>query len=184
MKKIIVTQLIFFLLTTIAFAQQPVDNLAVSVCETTSDTDTLPCKSSGVQVSTVVGINSKDKFMENIQSQRVAFITQKMELTPDEAQIFFPIYSQLTEKKRLLSKEKKQLTAKINTEALSKLSDNEADKMLEQLLDIERRQAELEREYAKKLKAAIPSKKLLLLHKSEAEFTRILLLDIKKGKKE
>ena len=40
------------------------------------------------------GIAQKDNVRERIKSQRIAFITQKLALTPDEAQKFWPVHAQ------------------------------------------------------------------------------------------
>jgi hypothetical protein len=39
----------------------------------------------------------KDKIRERIKAQRIAFITQRLALTPDEAQKFWPVYNQFSD---------------------------------------------------------------------------------------
>src|SRR4051812_21621428 len=67
---------------------------------------------------------------EDIEAQKVAFITQKLNLTPEEAQKFWPVYNQYQDKIQELRKKRRQegKTAKENFDALS-------DKELEQLID-------------------------------------------------
>jgi hypothetical protein len=43
-------------------------------------------------VGSLSGVNAQNE--EKIQSLKIAFITQKLQLTPDEAQKFWPIYNQ------------------------------------------------------------------------------------------
>ena len=47
-----------------------------------------------VMIGTLSQIKAQEPNGEKIQSLKIAFITQKLQLTPDEAQKFWPIYNQ------------------------------------------------------------------------------------------
>ena len=59
----------------------------------------------------VLAVNAqpKDKIRERIKAQRVAFITDRLSLTPDEAQKFWPIYNQFTDEFEGVKKEMNRL---------------------------------------------------------------------------
>lgn len=53
-------------------------------------------------VGSLSGIKVQAQDKEKIQSLKIAFITQKLQLTPDEAQKFWPIYNQYDQEIRAL----------------------------------------------------------------------------------
>lgn len=53
-------------------------------------------------VGNLSGIKVQAQDKEKIQSLKIAFITQKLQLTPDEAQKFWPIYNQYDQEIRAL----------------------------------------------------------------------------------
>ena len=48
--------------------------------------------------------NTVQKSLEEIQSKRIAFITERVNFTPEEAQAFWPLYNELRLKKAELNK--------------------------------------------------------------------------------
>jgi hypothetical protein len=59
------------------------------------------------------GINAQQtnkQFVNKIQTQRIAFFSQRMEITPSEAQKFWPVYNEYSLKKNTLAAEKNKLT--------------------------------------------------------------------------
>ena len=119
---------------------------------------------------------SNDK-KEKIESFKVAFITQKLNLTTKEAQQFWPIYNEYLDKIETLKNARKKELRSSNINI-----DNFSDKELEAMLDNEflskEKEVELSKEYFNKFKTAIPVKKVILLYKAEDEFKRELLRQI------
>lgn len=114
---------------------------------------------------------------ERIKSLRIAFITEKLELTPEESKSFWPVYNELTEKMKEVRNQK------FKTPADSELTDVEAEKMLNKILDAEQEKIDLRRAYFKKMSAFLPAKKLLALHNAENQFKRQLLNRVGKRRK-
>ena len=51
----------------------------------------------------LAGAENKCEWKEKMMSERVAFLTMEMNLTPEEAQVFWPIYNQIhTEKDKAM----------------------------------------------------------------------------------
>ncbi len=111
---------------------------------------------------------------EKIKSLKIAFITEKLDLSSDEAQKFWPIYNEHeASKKDIRQKERSQIRSKIR--ASENLSEEEASDLLEAQIAIENEKSNLSMNYFKKLRAVIPAKKILLLVRSEEEFKRQLI---------
>jgi hypothetical protein len=125
----------------------------------------------------VAALSQNNDKKEKIESFKVAFITQKLNLTAKEAQLFWPVYNEYLDKiETLKNARKKELrSANINIDTYS-------DKDLELMLDNEflskEKEVELGKEYFNKFKSVIPVKKVILLYKAEDEFKRELLRQI------
>ncbi|MDG4716629.1 sensor of ECF-type sigma factor [Winogradskyella marincola] len=120
-----------------------------------------------------------EKIKERIKAQKVAFITDKLELTSEEAQKFWPIYNEIEVKKEELRKES---VLKRKEKKPEDLTEEEAKILLNEMLDIEDQKHELNRELVSKLEEVISSKKIIALMRAEREFDRKLLDRLKEFK--
>ncbi len=115
---------------------------------------------------------------ERINAQRVAFITEKLQLTPEEAQRFWPVYNEYRKKRMKLEEEKARLVRSYSSSGGS-LTDEEAEKLGDRYVALEKQQADLLVEYHQKFKKVLPPKKVLMLYKAEKQFTAYLLRQIR-----
>ncbi len=105
---------------------------------------------------------------ERIETQRIAFITQRIDLKPEEAQQFWPIFNEFTAKM-------KQIRQSTKWESLEDASDAEAEKMILAEFDKESRELELTKEYFQKFKKVLSVKKIAKLYRAERDFKAELL---------
>ncbi|NAS11668.1 hypothetical protein [Poritiphilus flavus] len=111
---------------------------------------------------------------ERIKTLKVAFITERLGLTSQEAQVFWPLYNEHEEKKAALNqKERREIRSKLVD--FEGLSENEANKLLSQLIALEQEKHRLNVEYLRKISEAVSPKKTFLLIKAEEDFNRRLL---------
>ncbi len=110
----------------------------------------------------------KQESKERIEAQRVAFITQKLSLSPDEAAKFWPVYN---ENKTAI----KNLRDDIERPDLMSVSDDEATTIIERHFQMEQKKLELKRTLFTRLRTVISPRKILMLHAAEREFNRELL---------
>lgn len=98
---------------------------------------------------------------DRIEALRIAFISQRLNLTPEEAQKFWPVYNQYTTDMKKLRENfgvgpgKPQLTA-------------------EQSLDFEQKKLDLKKKYKTQFEAAIGKDKVNTLYSLEEEFRQQL----------
>lgn len=117
------------------------------------------------------------KHKEQIKAQKVAFLTQKLDLSVNEAQQFWPLYNEYEKKREeLLNQEKDILKKMDNPETLS---DKELTELADNYITIEQNQAKLAFDYHNKFKKVLPPKKLLILYNSEKLFKRELLRQLR-----
>ena len=97
---------------------------------------------------------------EEFQSRQKEYITQKAQLTPEEAEAFFPLFFELQNKKFTLERE-----------ARKSIRRNKGEKMSDVKIEI----ARLEKEYCTKYLKVIPACKLVGVQHAETSFQRDLM---------
>jgi len=118
---------------------------------------------------------------EKLEAMKIAFITEKLSLTTKEAQSFWPIYNEYSQKIEKLRKTKRSDLGelKINIE---NSSDKEIEALLSDVFDAKTKEIELQKEYYSKYTKVLPIKKVALLYQSEHQFKKELLKRIKDKK--
>ncbi|MEW6469256.1 MAG: sensor of ECF-type sigma factor [Bacteroidota bacterium] len=116
----------------------------------------------------------KQKTKEEIEALRVAYITKKLSLTTAEAQAFWPLYNEYTQKREDLRKEHK-LKMKKYKESVDEMTDADAQAYIEAEMAYRQKDLDLQKDFYKKLKAVLPAKKIVLLAKAEEDFKKLIL---------
>ncbi|MFQ3213635.1 MAG: hypothetical protein ACJAT1_000767 [Marivirga sp.] len=111
-----------------------------------------------------------------IESARIALINNRLDLTPDQAEKFWPIYREYSKKREGLKTEYRQARQRFKEEGMT---EGESKKLLEVGLSLKEREVALEREYAQKLTTVISNKQLLALKKAEDDFRQMLIERLK-----
>ena len=119
---------------------------------------------------------------EQIRAQKVAFITQKVDLTPEEAAAFWPIYNEY-DKKRLAMQASYKDSFKIEKLDIDQLTEEEATKIADNNIILGQKMLDLRKEYYIRYKSVLPIKKILKLQQAEKEFQRVLLQQIRQQNK-
>lgn len=115
---------------------------------------------------------------EHVEAAKVAYLTDKMGLTPEQAQKFWPIYNEHEAKRRELVK-----GYRIDfRQDVDQLTDQQVQARVDKIFDMKAEELALDREYAQKYQQVITVKQLVKLYRGEREFTKMLLrrLDDKK----
>ena len=117
---------------------------------------------------------SKEEFREKQQT----FITQRAELTPEEARKFFPLFYELQDKKKLLNDSVRWNIRQIKR--MKAVPAAQYEKALDQMYDTRIRAAQMDKEYYLKFKSVLPAQKIYKVQRAEMCFKR----DIVKEKME
>jgi hypothetical protein len=112
--------------------------------------------------------------MEQIHSERIAFFTDKMSLTPDEARLFWPVYNELSTKREKIFDERRKLGENFRTNRES-LSEKEIEALSDKFIELQLQEAKLSEEYHRKFKAVLPAEKVMVFYQAENEFRNYLL---------
>lgn len=118
---------------------------------------------------------------DKIKSLKIAFITERLNLTPKEAQSFWPIYNEHQSKRESLFREERfEIGSEIKN--LDALSDTKADELLGRMQRLEEEKFKLEKSYIEKISKTISAKKTILLMRSEEDFKRQLIKQYRQKK--
>jgi hypothetical protein len=116
---------------------------------------------------------------DRIKAHKIAFISSELELTPKEAEKFWPVYNECEAKVDKVRKERRGYLKKLK--GLEELSDEDAFNLMEKVFDTESSESALRKEYLGKFAAVIGKKKAAKVFIAEEKFKRELLKKIKKG---
>jgi hypothetical protein len=112
---------------------------------------------------------------EKFNKEREAYYNEKLELTDQEINAFWPIYNDFYNRKMKLAEDERNTFMYAHNNA-NNLSDEEINNNLQKIRDLKEQQIRLENEYYQdKFSEVLPPKKVLRLYKVEWDFRRHLL---------
>lgn len=126
------------------------------------------------------GKNSGAKH-EKMEAQKIAFITQEVNFTPEEAKVFWPIYNECEAKRQEMRKAFKN-SDNLSKDEIAKLTEKEATQVLDNQLIEAQKLVDVRKEYHTKFKSVLPAVKVLKLYDAEREFQKMLIDKIRQHK--
>jgi hypothetical protein len=114
---------------------------------------------------------------EQMQARKVGYFTAQLELTPEEAELFWPIYNEYWKKRNDLFNERNNLIRKAKHD---KMDDKKALQMAQRMVGNLQDDANLAREYNEKFAKVLPPQKLLKYYVAEESFRTELLNVLRK----
>ncbi|MFH1001468.1 MAG: hypothetical protein V1783_11600 [Bacteroidota bacterium] len=118
---------------------------------------------------------------ERYRSQKIAFITDKMQLSPSEAELFWPLYREMEEAKDKLAQEMRDFRSTFPKDEVE-YTEEQASEFLNFMNKHSASMSKLILDYQKKFLKVISAKKLLLLHSAETGFRRHLLEEFRNNR--
>lgn len=117
------------------------------------------------------------KVKERIQAARVAYITDQLGLTPEEAEKFWPIYREFSEKRQNLQKQYREM--KRNPDPNKTTEENEKE-LVDVGFKLKQQELDLEKDYSGRLLKVISAQKLRSLPEAEKRFRQMILEQIQR----
>lgn len=119
-------------------------------------------------------------WQERMMSEKIAFFTSELDLTPEEAQAFWPLYNKISKEK--MESQKAMMTSYHTLlKALETGSDKEIDKLLDAYLEAKQAHNESAKDEATKYRKVLPGKKVAKLYVAEEKFRRQHIRNMKGG---
>jgi len=117
-----------------------------------------------------------------IEAFRISYLTQKMDLSEDEAKVFWPIFNEFQKEQTALNKERNQnMISFRKIPEIDNLSDTEVQTLIVNELNFKQRNLAIEKKYYYKLKSNLPIKVIGKYYRAQETFKRELLSRYKKG---
>ncbi len=133
--------------------------------------------------TTFIFSQEMDEKIERVKALRVAYISDRLDLTPEEAQKFWPLFNQFDDKQSDLNREKRKLMFKLRPENAANLSEKESAQLIAEDERLETEIQNNKRQLARNLQGVIPNQKILILRQIEIEFKQKLLKQIKERRR-
>lgn len=115
---------------------------------------------------------------DDITSYKIAFITERLDLSSQEAQVFWPIYNKHNKRYEDLKKDSWE-PIKEGLNNIDKLSEEEAEQLLDDYRLYKEKRLEYREDYIQDLLTVISPKKIMQLKKADYDFNRELLKQYK-----
>jgi len=119
--------------------------------------------------------------MEKLQAQKIAFFTEKLQLSPAEAEKFWPVYNDYINRKNKLDEESKGLMRYIARNS-DNMSENEINESMEKYLRLQEQLYQLFAEYHKKYQQILTPAKVMKIYIAENQFKVVLLNQIRENR--
>lgn len=123
---------------------------------------------------TVSAQNNPEK-VQRIEALKAAFITKKLDLKPEEAKNFWPVYNNYQDEMTTLVKQKR----KNRTEGKDK-----PQEALNADVEYESKIVDVKKRYQKEFSKVLPAQKVLDLYNAEREFREELIRELRERHKE
>ena len=107
-----------------------------------------------------------------IDAARAAYITERLGLTTEEAEKFWPVYREFAEKRSGLRTQFRD----------AKREGKDEEELVELGLKLKQQELDLEKDYSGRMMKVISAQKLMELRGAERDFTRIILQQIQQRK--
>lgn len=118
--------------------------------------------------------DSKKQQEEKIKAQKIAFFTEKIGLTPDEAEEFWPIYNRYWQQKNKITAARKKDMSYFSKYGDS-MSKSELESYAQRYVDYELQLGQLIFTYHEKFCSILPIEKVMRLYMADYEFKTYLL---------
>ena len=115
-----------------------------------------------------------------LNTLKIGFLTKQLELTSTEAQAFWPIYNEFDSKMFALRQQRFQKNRNLD---INNLTDQEALELIQHMRTAEEKKYKYESQLIDDLIQILPPKKIIILKKSEMEFSRKVLEQYKQKRK-
>lgn len=116
--------------------------------------------------------------IERMKVEKISFLATQLELTPAEAQVFWPVYNEFERKRLSFEMRKHELEFKTNGK-LNTFEEAELKKMNEEFIVTFSEEAQLMQEYNKKFLEVLPVQKVIKLYQAERKFRSKMLQEFR-----
>ena len=124
--------------------------------------------------ATVIKAQERRPAQERVEAMKIGFLTDRLNLTAEEAKTFWPVYNIYSDELEKLRKGRRENIIN-DRENFDEMSDSELEKTVDNEIIFRQNELEILKKYHPQFKKILPIKKVAKLYKSEEDFKRKLL---------
>ncbi len=121
-----------------------------------------------------LSLNAQRQNLERIKAERVAFFTEQLELSSDEAEKFWPLYNDYSNRRDKLNEESRMLIRFVGNN-MENMDEAEIDEQLNKYIEIQNKSHKLFLDYNEKFLQVLPASKVIKLYIAESKFKQWLI---------
>jgi Spy/CpxP family protein refolding chaperone len=133
------------------------------------------CLFSGISI--LKAQDDKPEKNARIESYKIAFITERLNLTPKEATAFWPVYNEFSDQLKKIKRSEKERIRYFKEK--TQVTDAESERFLSEFLSSKQQEFDLTKKYVVEFKRVLPPDKVARLVTLEQEFKMELLNRLK-----
>lgn len=122
----------------------------------------------------------RQKEWERLQSEKIAFITAELDLTPEEAQVFWPVYNQCWKEARAANKQMREAFNEFRGKKADELSEKELEKKIDAYVQAYQASNQVLSNWYPKFKQVLPIRKVAKLYQAEEAFQQKMINNLRK----
>lgn len=119
---------------------------------------------------------------EEIKAYKISYMKEKLELLPEEAKVFWPIYNALeAEQSALRAERRSKMISFRKLDEIDNMTDLEVQASIVNELNFKQRELNIEKKYYARLKSSLPIKIIGRYYRAQENFKRELLSRYRSG---
>ena len=127
-------------------------------------------------VSAAYSQRRSEEEMRKIQDAKVAIITNRLSLTPEQSAGFWPVYNEYSQKRRDIHRSQRKI---INDKKAEGKTDEQVLNNLKEVQDLRQQELDLDKEYQNRFLKVISANQVIELYKAERTFNDMLIQRLK-----
>lgn len=128
-------------------------------------------------------VSAQNGNREKLQSYKIAFFTKKLNLTPQEAEKFWPVYNWYEDMRGKIQAERQEINRNFNQNELN-MTDRDLTEAGDRLIALQSREASLAQDFHNKIKGILSPVKVMRLYQAENQYRLLLLNELQQRKQD
>ncbi|MNL35346.1 hypothetical protein D3C87_1573750 [compost metagenome] len=130
----------------------------------------------GAMSTTAQAQRRSEEEIKKIQDAKVAIITNRLNLTPEQSTGFWPMYNEYSQRRREIHRAQRKI---INDKKAEGQNDEAVLSNLKEVQELRQKELDLEKEYQSKFLKVITASQVIELYKAERTFNDMLIQRLK-----
>jgi hypothetical protein len=108
---------------------------------------------------------------EKLEALKIGFLTERLNLTPEEAKVFWPVYNQFQDELEKVRRQRKEALRNAR-EDFATMSESDLEKLVDNEIIFRQQELDIIKKFHPQFKQVLPVRKVAMLYKAEEDFKR------------